>query len=215
MKLIRKTPRKHIEEGYIEILSDSNPTVVISRNYKGKLVKLSNDNVEVSFDNTNLKINDYGTLDYRGTGSFEVSSDSNLTYITVNNNPIEVTTSNTLIHWIKTDESEYRFFIEEDFKSKQDKLTLNDSLYFDEEGNLSSNITTFTDTIIHQSSDTNVKALSFRPTEILNVIINNQWVDPLDYIYTAPATLEILGDLDEGDKITIKYNKFVIEPTYD
>lgn len=121
MKLINKTPRKHVEEGYIEVLSDSASSVVISSNYKGKLVKLTNNNVTASFDNTKLKVNDHGTLDYRGVGSFTLFNDPNLTYITVNNNPIALTNENSLVHWIKTGDLEYRIFIEPDIESKRDK----------------------------------------------------------------------------------------------
>jgi hypothetical protein len=122
MKLINKTPRKHVEEGYVEVLSDSSASVVISNNYKGKLVKLSNNDVTISFDDINLKVNDYGTLDFRGTGSFTLFNDVNLTYVTIGDAPLSVTSKNSMVYWIKTADSEYRLYTQLDLKSINDSI---------------------------------------------------------------------------------------------
>ena len=140
MKLINKTPRKHVEEGYVEVLSDSSASVVISNNYKGKLVKLSNNDVTISFDDINLKVNDYGTLDFRGTGSFTLFNGVNLTYVTIGDAPLSVTSKNSIIYWVKTADSEYRLYTQLDLKTINDSIdTKRDKLspfnVTDEQGN--------------------------------------------------------------------------------
>ena len=95
--------------------------------------------------------------------------------------------------------------------TKQDTLTLDDSFYFDTEGVLRPNLSTYRQSINYVSG-TQVFTLSFEPTFFTGIFINGQYLDESDYIYTSPNQLEILGTLESGDRIKIIYEKFVNQP---
>ena len=95
--------------------------------------------------------------------------------------------------------------------TKQDALTLDDSFYFDTEGVLRPNLSTYRQSINYVSG-TQVFTLSFEPTFFTGIFINGQYLDESDYIYTSPNQLEILGTLESGDRIKIIYEKFVNQP---
>tara|TARA_R110000744_G_scaffold229881_1_gene347984 strand:- start:764 stop:1450 length:687 start_codon:yes stop_codon:yes gene_type:complete len=88
--------------------------------------------------------------------------------------------------------------------------SLGDSFYT-EEGILYSNISTYRQ-LINYTSGTQVFTLDFEPTFFIGIFVNGQYLDEVDYIYTSPNQLEILGTMESGDRIKFIYEHFINEP---
>lgn len=76
---------------------------------------------------------------------------------------------------------------------------------------LYSNITTHRQTFIY-AGGSQIFTLDFEPTDFLYVMIKGKPLHLEEYIYTAPNQLEILGTMESGDIMEIKYERFVNEP---
>ena len=88
--------------------------------------------------------------------------------------------------------------------------SLGDSFYT-EESVLYSNISTYRQ-LINYTSGTQVFTLDFEPTFFIGIFVNGQYLDEVDYIYTSPNQLEILGTMESGDRIKFIYEHFINEP---
>ena len=88
---------------------------------------------------------------------------------------------------------------------------IGEEFYIDENELLRSNVSTFRQ-VISFTSGTQIFTLNFEPTFFIGIFVNGQYLDESDYIYTTPNQLEILGTLENNDKIKIIYEKFVNQP---
>lgn len=88
-----------------------------------------------------------------------------------------------------------------------------DSFYIDVD-TVRFNISTFKEPTIIFTSGSQVFTLDFEPTFIYPIFVNGKKLedDGTDYTFLPPNQIEILGTLDEGDKISIMYDRFIQEP---
>lgn len=88
--------------------------------------------------------------------------------------------------------------------------SLGDSFYV-EEGILYSNLSTYRQ-LVNYTSGSQTFTLDFEPTFFIGIFVNGQYLDETDYIYTTPNQLEILGTLENGDRIKFIYEHFINQP---
>lgn len=90
------------------------------------------------------------------------------------------------------------------------------SFYIDTK-TLFANISIYRQTI-NYTSGSQTFDLDFFPTFFIGIFVNGVYLDETDYIFTptgspgVPNTLEILGNLHNGDLIRVVYQKFVQTP---
>jgi len=90
-------------------------------------------------------------------------------------------------------------------------LKTGDSFYVDNDGKLWGNVSIYRQ-VIDYVSGSQTFTLDFEPTFFVAIYVNGVFLDQSQYTYTSPNQLEILGTMEENDKLVIVYEKFVNPP---
>lgn len=88
-----------------------------------------------------------------------------------------------------------------------------DEFYIDENGLLRLNVSTYRQSELFTTGDSQTFNLNFEPTFILGIYVNGVYLDDDDYTYKTPNEIEILGTMEDGDKVRFIYEHFNQTPT--
>lgn len=98
------------------------------------------------------------------------------------------------------------------FVSSLNDVPTDETLFYDDDGLLRSNVSDFEQSFTWNTGDSTIFELAFTPTHVLNVFLGGQKLNNSQFNYILPNSIEVTEPMLDGNIIQINYQHYINTP---